>query len=128
MKNIIENEHCSIKIVNKPWGREVWIADRKGLYLGKELEVNAGEELSYQYHDKKDETMIVVAGECVITFGDKKYKVSGLDRLQDRIFIIPPKKKHKVKAITDTLIYEISTWNPRDTVRLKDKYNRIKKK
>ena len=49
------------KIVDKPWGREIWYAhtDR---YAGKVLEVDAGEVLSLQKHEVKHETLYLQSG------------------------------------------------------------------
>ena len=55
------------KIVEKPWGREVWYADSSG-YAGKVLEVKAGCRLSLQYHERKTETLFLLSGKMLLTF------------------------------------------------------------
>jgi mannose-6-phosphate isomerase len=57
----------SPKIVEKPWGREIWYADQSA-YAGKVLEVKAGRRLSLQYHERKTETLLLLSGRVNLTF------------------------------------------------------------
>jgi len=109
--------------VSKPWGHEtIWAhSDR---YVGKILHVNAGEELSVQYHNKKDETVHLLSGELV-------YRVqSDADLLEDvqlklgESFRITPGTIHQIVALTDCDVLEVSTPELDDVVRLGDKYGR----
>ena len=49
------------KIVEKPWGREIWYA-HTAHYAGKVLEVTAGQRLSLQKHNIKEETLYLLSG------------------------------------------------------------------
>jgi mannose-6-phosphate isomerase len=110
--------------VPKPWGYEIIWASTSH-YVGKILHVNAGEALSVQYHEQKDETIHLLAGEMV-------YWVQrpGGDQLQDmklktgESFRIAPGTVHYIEAITDCDVLEASTPHLDDVVRLKDKYGR----
>lgn len=108
----------------KPWGHEtIWaLSDR---YVGKSLHINAGHELSVQYHNRKDETVHLLSGEIV-------YRVQreGDDVLDDmklkvgESFRITPGTIHQMIAVTDCDVLEVSTPEIDDVVRLSDKYGR----
>jgi mannose-6-phosphate isomerase len=109
--------------VAKPWGHEtIWA--RSDRYVGKILHINAGHELSLQYHNRKDETIYLLSGEMV-------YRVQGedeaLDDVQLRIgesFRNTPGTIHQMVAVTDCDVLEVSTPELDDVVRLSDKYGR----
>ena len=110
-------------LVEKPWGYEVrWaVTDR---YLGKILHVRKGEALSLQYHEQKDEWLLVVRG-CVDT--EVGGEVGGLKthrmREGDSVHLTPG-TRHRLTAVEDTDIYEVSTPEIDDVVRLEDRYGR----
>jgi mannose-6-phosphate isomerase-like protein (cupin superfamily) len=109
--------------VPKPWGHEtIWA--RSDRYVGKILHINAGQELSVQYHNKKDETVHLLAGRI-------SYRVqSGSDILRDvhlelgESFRITPGTIHQMVALTDCDVLEVSTPELDDVVRLSDRYGR----
>ena len=112
------------KRVEKPWGYElIWA--HTDAYVGKILHVNAGHQLSVQYHRKKDETVHLLSGELVYWV-----KLPGSDDLKDmklragESFRIAPGTVHSIQAITDCDLLEASTAHSDDVVRLKDKYGR----
>ncbi len=116
----------NVATVPKPWGHEtIWA--RSGRYVGKILHINAGHELSVQFHRKKDETIHLLSGEIV-------YRVqrdpSNQDRLEDvrlkigESFRITPGTVHQMVAVTDCDVLEVSTPELDDVVRLSDKYGR----
>ena len=108
--------------VPKPWGHEtIWAhSDR---YVGKILHINAGQELSVQYHTKKDETVHLLSGEI-------SYRVKTNEQLEDmrlrvgESFRITPGTVHQMVAVTDCDVLEVSTPELDDVVRLSDKYGR----
>ena len=113
-------------IVEKPWGYEVrWaITDR---YCGKILHVQQGEALSLQYHEHKDEWLLVVRG-CV----DAELGVDGGELTTHRMregdsVHLAPGIRHRLTAVEDTDIYEVSTPEIDDVVRLEDRYGRAPK-
>jgi quercetin dioxygenase-like cupin family protein len=111
-----------VKRIPKPWGYEILWAhtDR---YVGKVLHINAGQALSVQYHNHKDETVYLLKGEM-------KYWVKLGDELEDvrlregDAFRITPGTVHYMEAITDCDILEASTPELDDVVRLQDRYGR----
>src|SRR5262245_10427531 len=60
------------KIVDKPWGREIWYAHTAN-YAGKVLEVKAGQRLSLQKHEVKEETLYLLSGRVKLTYGEHSY-------------------------------------------------------
>jgi mannose-6-phosphate isomerase-like protein (cupin superfamily) len=113
-----------VTIVSKPWGHEkIWALSER--YVGKILHINAGHELSVQYHNKKDETAYLMSGEIV-------YRVqrNGEDELDDvrlkvgESFRIVPGTIHQMIAVTDCDVLEVSTPELDDVVRLSDRYGR----
>ncbi|MEO8578952.1 MAG: cupin [Gemmatimonadales bacterium] len=110
--------------VPKPWGYEtIWAQSER--YVGKILHINAGQELSVQYHNKKDETIHLLSGEMVY-----RIQMAGRDILDDiqlkvgQSFRNTPGTIHQMVALTDCDVLEVSTPELDDVVRLSDKYGR----
>lgn len=113
-----------VRHVAKPWGHEtIWAhTDR---YVGKILHVTAGQALSVQYHERKDETVYLLQGEMkywVQLPGDTELRDQRLTTGQS--FRITPGTIHYIEAITDCDILEASTPELDDVVRIKDRYGR----
>jgi mannose-6-phosphate isomerase len=111
-----------IKRVPKPWGYELIFAKTER-YVGKILHVNRGESLSLQYHEIKEETLFVVAGQLKLTIeidGDRRE----LPLRAGEAFHIAPRMIHRMEAIEDTDVAEVSTPELDDVVRLEDRYGR----
>lgn len=106
------------KVVDKPWGREVWWA-QTDRYVGKIIEVRAGASLSLQYHRQKLETMLFVDGQGMLQLGDEMLTVT-----PGRSVTIAPGTLHRVTAVTDLRFYEASTPEVEDVVRVKDDFGR----
>jgi len=106
------------KIVEKPWGREIWYA-HTGHYAGKVLEVKAGHRLSLQKHEIKEETLYLLSGRARLTYGEKVY-----DWEAGQSVHIPPNTVHRFEAVEDTVLLEVSTPFLDDVVRLEDDYSR----
>lgn len=104
--------------VDKPWGYEVrWaITDR---YLGKILHIDAGEALSLQYHERKDESLLVVKGVMDLELDGQTHRLAVGDTVH-----ITPGTRHRMTAVEDTDIFEVSTPEIEDVVRLEDRYGR----
>ncbi len=108
--------------VEKPWGYEIVWAETPR-YVGKILHIAAGQKLSRQYHVKKDETFLVESGEMDLEVGQ------GADleviRMKTRdAFHCPPNTIHRMVAVTDVDVLEVSTPELDDVVRLEDAYGR----
>jgi len=110
-------------LVEKPWGYEVrWaVTDR---YLGKILHVRKGEALSLQYHERKDECLLVVRG-CIDTeIGGENGELKTHRMREGDSVHLTPGTRHRLTAVEDTDIYEVSTPEIDDVVRLEDRYGR----
>jgi mannose-6-phosphate isomerase len=109
--------------VDKPWGYELrWaITDR---YLGKVLHLNKGEALSLQYHRLKDECQYVIKGEIDMELGGPDGPLSTHRMKAGDTIHLTPGTRHRLTAIEDTDIFEVSTPEIDDVVRLEDRYGR----
>jgi mannose-6-phosphate isomerase-like protein (cupin superfamily) len=111
-----------VQRVPKPWGYELIFA-KTARYVGKILHINRGETLSLQYHNVKEETLFVVRGELKLTIesdGDRRE----LALREGESFHIPPRLIHRMEAMIDTDVAEVSTPELDDVVRLEDRYGR----
>ena len=110
--------------VEKPWGWELIWADTE-LYVGKVLFVKAGESLSLQFHNEKDESWWVESGRARLELGDVGQTVLNEEVIAaGACFRYRPGTVHRVTAIEDTTILEVSTPHLDDVVRLEDAYGR----
>jgi mannose-6-phosphate isomerase len=105
--------------INKPWGYEIIFTPPDSPVVGKILHLNQGARLSYQYHEKKQETLCLLNGQAKIILNDEEIEME----LQKGYFI-KPMVKHRCQAITDCDILETSTKEEGTTVRLQDDYQR----
>jgi mannose-6-phosphate isomerase len=113
-----------VRKVEKPWGYElIWALT--DVYCGKVLFVRAGHSLSLQFHRQKDESWLVQSGRAKLELGS-----AGEKALQEEVvgpgaaFHYPPGTVHRVTALEDTTILEVSTPHLDDVVRLEDSYGR----
>ncbi len=108
--------------IDKPWGYELIWAETEH-YVGKVLHINQGHKLSRQYHNLKEETFYVQNGEMELEIGQ------GADLVKHQMkpghaFHCPPNTIHRMIAVTDVDVFEVSTPHLDDVVRLEDDYNR----
>jgi mannose-6-phosphate isomerase len=110
--------------VEKPWGYElIWAVTED--YVGKVLFVKAGESLSLQFHREKDESWLIQSGRAKLELGS-----AGAAMLKEEVigpgssFRFRPGTVHRVTALEDTTILEVSTPQLEDVVRLEDRYGR----
>jgi mannose-6-phosphate isomerase len=110
--------------VEKPWGYELrWaITDR---YAGKILHVKKGEALSLQYHERKDEYQCLLSGAIDIELGGGDGKLTRRRMTAGDTLHITPGMRHRLTAVEDSDIFEVSTPEIDDVVRLEDRYGRV---
>jgi mannose-6-phosphate isomerase-like protein (cupin superfamily) len=113
-----------VRRVEKPWGYElIWALTDD--YMGKLLHVRAGHSLSLQFHREKDESWLVQEGRAKIELGDVGQAVLAEEVVgPGAAFHFTPGTVHRVTALEDTTIVEVSTAYPDDVVRLADAYGR----
>ena len=108
--------------VEKPWGFElIWA--QTGRYVGKVIHVRAGHALSLQYHTRKEETLLLWRGRLLFELGAEGRTRSWEMEPGDRVHIAPG-TVHRMTAIDDSDVFEVSTPELDDVVRLDDRYGR----
>lgn len=108
-----------LSLITKPWGQEE-LLEHNSHYMVKRLTMRAGHQCSYQYHEKKRETFIVLSGSLTVVFEDgaKEFAVG-------EGMTIEPGVRHRMRAVSQDAVYlECSTPEIEDVVRLADDYQR----
>jgi mannose-6-phosphate isomerase len=113
------------KRVEKPWGYELWWA-RTDRYVGKILHVRRGESLSLQYHNVKDETIMLQSGRLLFETRPtgEEGELRKVEMRPGDVFHITPGTLHRMTGLEDCDIVEVSTPELDDVVRLEDRYGR----
>jgi len=106
------------KTVVKPWGREIWLALTR--YCYKRIYMNAGHRSSFQYHERKEETNFIISGQAEIWLENDDGVVEKIQMTDGDFFHVHPGRKHRVIAITDLVLQEVSTPEVDDVVRIED--------
>ena len=112
--------------VEKPWGYELHWA-KTDRYVAKLIHVNKGHALSLQYHNLKDETIFLHSGKLLFEI-EIDGKLTGREMSPGERVHVTPKTVHRMTAIEDSDIFEVSTPELHDVVRLEDRYGREDKK
>lgn len=114
----------SIQRVEKPWGYElIWA--RTNDYVGKILHIKKGHRLSLQYHRQKEETILVHSGKMMFVFENEKGELQEIELSSGEAHHIPTGRKHRMIAVEDCDVFEVSTPQLDDVVRLEDGYGRV---
>jgi len=109
--------------VPKPWGEEIIFAETDR-YVGKILLIRRSESLSLQYHRRKDETLYLNRGMVRLTIQEGDSLVEKIFKPGDSCHV-PPGTRHRLLAEEDSEIFEVSTPDLDDVVRLEDRYGRV---
>ena len=112
-----------MKTVIKPWGKEEWL-ELNDRYCYKRIYINSGYKTSYQYHEKKRETNYIISGTAEIWLENDDGIVEKKIMNAGEYFNVTPPKKHRVIALTDIILQEVSTPEVDDVIRLEDDANR----
>jgi mannose-6-phosphate isomerase len=112
-----------MNIVEKPWGREIWIA-QTDRYALKIIEVNKGHRSSLQYHVQKHEHIYVDRGLLQVEWEAPAGRMETLTLGAGEVIENLPGRKHRVTALEDTRLIEVSTPELDDVVRVEDDYRR----
>jgi quercetin dioxygenase-like cupin family protein len=109
--------------VEKPWGYElIWA--RTGQYVGKVLHINRGHKLSLQYHRQKEETIYLQSGKMILVIEDDGQQMREIQLQPGDAHHILTGRKHRMIAVEDCDVFEVSTPQLDDVVRLEDGYGR----
>jgi len=106
------------KIIEKPWGREIWIT-KEEKYAAKILEIKRGERSSLHYHKKKKETMYILKGKLKILVDGKEFLLT-----EGESITLNPGEVHRLIALEDISTIEASTPEFEDVIRVEDDYGR----
>ena len=109
--------------VEKPWGWEILWAQTPH-YCGKILHINAGKRTSLQYHDQKLETQCLLSGRALLVVEDAEDTLHEVEMEPGKGYTIQPYQRHRLVALEDAEIAEVSTPETGTTFRLEDDYAR----
>ena len=107
------------KTIFKPWGKEVWL-ELNDKYCYKRIYINAGTKTSYQYHEQKLETNFIIEGTAEVWLENDEGIIEKKIMKAGEYFTVEPPKKHRVIAITDIILQEVSTPEDDDVIRISD--------
>ena len=109
--------------IEKPWGYEILFAKTEK-YAGKVLFIKKDARLSMQFHERKDECIYLHSGSLLFLHGASEAAAIELEMFPGDAQRILPGELHRLTALEDCLIFEVSTPELDDVVRLKDDYGR----
>jgi mannose-6-phosphate isomerase-like protein (cupin superfamily) len=113
-----------VRKVDKPWGYELIFA-QTDRYVGKVLQIDPGQALSLQYHERKDETFFVAAGEIELAVEEDGTTVRRTLRAGQSYHVVPPTRHRMTAGREGCRLFEVSTPELEDVVRLEDRYGRV---
>ena len=109
--------------VDKPWGHElIWAQTER--YAGKILVIDTGRRLSLQYHERKLESILVISGRLLLTLSDDTGHLQKEELGPGDARLIPVGRVHRFEALDRAEIYEVSTPELDDVVRIEDDFGR----
>ena len=123
-KSKYTNQSFALDDTTKPWGHEIIFTRPDDPYTGKEIYISAGKQFSLQVHDKKQETQMLVFGEANLIVDNEKGKLTTIKMESFKGYALKVGQRHRIQAITDCVIYEVSTPEIGTTYRLEDDYKR----
>ncbi|MFN3075328.1 MAG: hypothetical protein ABT940_00325 [Alphaproteobacteria bacterium] len=115
--------------VAKPWGHEIWINGEHPGYCLKEVHLKAGTRTSLQYHHFKRETNVLFVGhirliykinETVANDDTGPEDLGAVELTPMSAIDVTPEVLHRIEALTDTTLYEVSTPHLDDVIRVSD--------
>lgn len=113
----------TLRKIDKPWGYELLWAQTAD-YAGKVLHINKGHKLSLQYHERKEETMLLYSGRMLLMLEDDGGVLREISVGAGEAYHIPVGRQHRMIAIEDCEVFEVSTNHLNDVVRVEDAYGR----
>lgn len=113
-----------VQRIEKPWGYEIIFTQSELPYTGKILHINAGKKLSLQIHDKKQETQCLLNGRCTLVVDNQNGELVEIEMEGGNGYTISVGQRHRLIALEDCDILEVSTPEIGNTYRLEDDYNR----
>jgi len=112
-----------MKIVEKPWGREIWVA-RTDKYALKIIDIRQGTRSSLQYHVHKHEHIYLEAGLLELEWENDRGEMEVHTLRPGDVIEVKPGRKHRARAVEEVRLLEVSTPELDDVVRVEDDYRR----
>ena len=112
-----------LRKVDKPWGYELLWAQTDA-YAANILHIDAGHKLSLQYHERKYETILLHAGRMLLVLEDDRGILRDIDVRPGEAYHISTGRRHRMVALETCDVFEVSTNDLDDVVRLEDAYGR----
>jgi len=110
-----------VKQVHKPWGSERWLVPEGSPFGFKVITINAGERTSLQYHRNKEEANLVLGGQGRLFVGSRVgAPLAEYALVVGEIVHVVPGIVHRIEAVTDLVLVEVSTPELDDVVRIED--------
>ena len=128
--SIIFKKRSRVYRVQKPWGYELWINKGSRKYCFKEIFIKKGFKTSLQFHKFKTETNFIFSGKCKLYYSLRSPKKFNSMNIKSKILnkfnsiFVKPNTIHRIEALTNIKLFEVSTPNLSDVIRLKDDSNR----
>lgn len=114
-------ERLTVKCILRPWGSERVIGETAE-YMGKILRYRAGQAGGLQLHRTKDETFHLVSGKASVWFEAEGGDLEVFTMRSGGSVHVPAGAPHRFEAITDCVVFEVSTPVHDDRVRLEEHY------
>lgn len=116
---------ATVKVVYKPWGDERWLVPEGSPFGFKLITVRAGKRTSLQYHRQKEEANLILSGEGRLRLADDAgAPLTEYALVPGQIAHVRPGTVHRVEAVTDLVLVEVSTPELDDVVRIEDDMGR----
>lgn len=132
-KSIRITKKNNIYKVNKPWGYELWLNGRHKNYSFKKIFLKKNFRTSLQFHKKKMETNIIFNGIAELSYKNNS-RIDNLNVTPKNIstkklssiskIFVKPNTIHRIKALTNLTLFEASTPELDDVIRISDDSNR----
>ena len=122
------------KKVEKPWGHEIWLTgDPSRVFAFKRILLKAGKVTSLQYHAYKRETNFILSGVAHLHYcshRNLKPEMVTPDMIRNVslegpvVVNVYPNQVHRLEALTDLDLFEVSTPELDDVYRIHDQSGR----
>jgi mannose-6-phosphate isomerase len=117
------SDEAAQRRVEKPWGNElIWVLTDR--YCGKVITIETGRRLSLQYHDRKDEAILVLAGRLRLHIEDDAGAMTTRDMGPGESAHVPVGRRHRFESVERVELVEVSTPELDDVIRVEDDFGR----
>ncbi|MET0237253.1 MAG: cupin domain-containing protein [Kibdelosporangium sp.] len=113
------------KKVTKGWGNELWLVAEGAPFGFKMISIDAGRRTSLQYHERKEEANLLLRGSAILWYADSLGdEVRKRDFHEGEVVHVRPGAVHRIEAVTDIVLVEVSTPELDDVIRVSDDFDR----